>query len=205
MNRETRLNLIFLGVFLAISIPGAVMLFKKKLDPSSPPMFMPDYVRRRLPYMAPQRTPKEVVRVIPDVTGAWVTQVNRDHGGGEEVLLDDRHPIVSDDHSVQITSLKRTQAGTTLNLIVWTPATGVTLETDGQAAKIAKQENISMPLAVKKELMNWGVVQPPPRVVWVEAHFDEKVSLPAGTSIRVSYRKDADEAETKCQIVLPSN
>ena len=204
MNRETRLNLIFLGVFLAVSVPGAVMLFKKKLDPGSPPMFMPDYVRRRLPYMAPQRTPNEVVRVIPDVTGAWVTQVNRERGGGDEVLLDDRHPIVSDDHSVQVTNLKRAEGGTTLNLIVWTAATGLTLETGGQVAKIAKEENISMPLAVKKELMNWGVVQPPPRVTWVEANFDGKDSLPAGAMIRVSYRKDADNDLTQCQIVLPS-
>jgi hypothetical protein len=204
MNRETRLNLIFLGVFLAVSVPGAVLLFKKKLDPGAPPMFMPDYVRRRLPYMAPQRTPNEVVRVIPDVTGAWVTQVNRDHGGGDEVLLDDRRPIISDDHSVQITSLKRADTGTTLNLIVWTPATGVTIETAGHAAKIAKQEDISMPLAVKKELMNWGVIQPPPSVTWIEAHFDEKVPLPAGAIIRVSYRNGADDSLTQCQIVLPS-
>ena len=37
MKRETRLNLIFLIVLLAILTPGAVLLFRKKLQPTLKP------------------------------------------------------------------------------------------------------------------------------------------------------------------------
>ena len=202
MTRETRLNLIFLGVILAVMLPGAVMLFRKKMDPTAPPMFMPDYVRRRLPYMAPQQAPQGVVRVIPDVTGAWVTRLNRERGGGEQVLLEDRHPVVSDDHTVQVTGVKNTEAGTTLDLLVWAPATQVTVTCGEQAARIAKVENLSMPQEVKKELMNWGVVRPPHTIVWVEAQFAEKLTSPGGVDVRISYRKDADDAVSHTRIAF---
>src|SRR5258705_13554788 len=87
MKRETRANLIFLTAFLALTLPGAVILFKKKLDPRAPAMSMPDYVRRRLPYMAPQLSlAEQVVRFVPDLTGQWVTQLNRHRGGGAQGL-----------------------------------------------------------------------------------------------------------------------
>ena len=202
MTRETRLNLVFLGVILAVMLPGAVMLFRKKMDPTAPPMFMPDYVRRRLPYMAPQQAPEGVVRVIPDVTGAWVERINRERGGGDQVLLEDRHPVVSDDHTVQLTGVKTTEAGTTLDLLVWAPATQLTVTRGDHVARIAKMENLPMPQEVKKELMNWGVVQPPHTVVWAEAQFAEKLTSPGGVDIRVSYRKDADDALNQTRIAF---
>src|ERR1043165_6278319 len=88
MKRETRANLLFLCIFLAISLPGAVILFKKKMDSSAPPMWMAEGIRPRLPYMAPEVTPGvEVTRVIPDKTWRWVEQVNHAHGGGDSVLM----------------------------------------------------------------------------------------------------------------------
>src|SRR6266700_2379261 len=102
MRRETRANLIFLTIFLSVTIPGAVVLFKKKLDPSAPPMFMPDFVRRRLPYMASQQSPGQVVRFVPELTGQWVSEINREHAGGLAVLMVGRQPLVSDDHVVQV-------------------------------------------------------------------------------------------------------
>src|SRR6059058_3584016 len=97
MSRETRANLIFLVVFLAISLPGAVLLVKKKAEPGAPAMSMPDYVRQRLPYMAPQRTADSVIRVVPELTGEWVEQVNRGQGGGPAVLMKGHLPLISDD------------------------------------------------------------------------------------------------------------
>src|SRR5258705_13319164 len=115
MKRETRANLIFLTAFLALTLPGAVILFKKKLDPRAPAMIMPDYVRRRLPYMAPQLIPEQVVRFVPDLTGQWVTQLNRDHGSGAQELLNGHQAVTSDDHLIQVLPL----APTTINLIPW--------------------------------------------------------------------------------------
>src|SRR4051794_34934996 len=115
MKRETRANLIFLGCFLAISLPGAMILFKKKMNSSAPPMFLPDAVRRRLPYMAPVSTPDEVTRFIPDLTGAWVENVSREQGGPETILMRARKPVVSSDHLVQLVGIK----GRSIYLIAW--------------------------------------------------------------------------------------
>src|SRR5258706_13690290 len=123
MRRETRANLIFLTLFLGVTIPGAVVLFKKKLDPAAPPMFMPDFVRRRLPYMASQQSPAQVVRYVPELTGAWVSEMTRERAGGSRVLMVGRHeqPLVSDDHVIQGTAMQQQQdaASTMLYLIVW--------------------------------------------------------------------------------------
>ena len=110
MTRETRANLIFLAIFLAISVPGAVMLVKKKTEPGAPPMSMPDYVRQRLPYMAPQRTSDSVMRVVPELTGEWVEQVNREQGGGARVMMNGHVPLISDDRTVQVVSITKEKA-----------------------------------------------------------------------------------------------
>ena len=106
MKRETRANLLFLALFLAVSLPGAVILFKKKLDPNASRMGMPEFVRRRLPYMAPLATPdSEVMRVIPPLTGAWVEELNREQGGGAAVFMNGRSPVTSDDRILQVTGI----------------------------------------------------------------------------------------------------
>src|SRR5258706_12692966 len=107
MKQETRVNLIFLAIFLAISLPGAVILFKSKLDPSAAPMYLPDPVRQRLPYMAPQGTPDQVARVVRPLTGQWVEKLTRRQGEGE-VLIRKRLPVLSDDHLLQGTAVKTT-------------------------------------------------------------------------------------------------
>jgi hypothetical protein len=55
---------------------------------------------------------------------------------------------------------------------------------------------------VKKELMNWGVVRPPHTIVWVEAQFAEKLTSPGGVDVRISYRKDADDAVSHTRIAF---
>ena len=118
MKRETRANLIFISVFLCLTIPGAVILFKKKLDPAAPPMFMPDFVRRRLPYMASQLSPEQVTRYVPDLTGQWVSELTRQRAGTSAVLMSGREPLVSDDHLIQLTAMQHHGAMTTLHFIL---------------------------------------------------------------------------------------
>jgi hypothetical protein len=175
MRRETRANLIFISVFLILVIPGAVLLFKKKLDPSTPPMFMPDFVRRRLPYMASQQSPAQVARYVPELTGRWVSEMTHTHAGGLPVLTVDRLPLISDDHVVQLTAMQpRDPSGTTLHLIVWDTARdasncAATLAsgTDRHAVEVISSTCIPMPADVKRELMNGGVIQPPSSIIWL--------------------------------------
>src|SRR4051812_9783512 len=101
MSKETRFNLIFLAVFLGISLPGAVILFKKKSDPLAGRMSLPDSVRRRLPYMSPLHAPDVVTRYVPPITGEWVTRISRAQGGIDEIFLRKWRPVISDDRVVQ--------------------------------------------------------------------------------------------------------
>src|SRR5689334_12049865 len=83
--RELRANLLFLFGFLALSLPGMILLAKKKMDPAAPPMYFPDPVKRRLPYITPLSVPDEVKRYVPERTGQWVAQITSERAG-QEVL-----------------------------------------------------------------------------------------------------------------------
>jgi hypothetical protein len=185
MKRETRANLIFISLFLCLTIPGAVILFKKKLDPAAPPMFMPDFVRRRLPYMASQLSPEQVTRYVPDLTGQWVSELTRQRAGASTVLMEGREPLVSDDHLIQLTAMQHHGANTTLHFILWDPActSDPSRYAITPAARVTSATSIPMPPAVKKELMNAGVIEPPNAIIWLTA---DVASVPK--SLEVSYR-----------------
>jgi len=206
MKRETRINLIFLTVFLAAALPGMVILFKRKLDPAAPPLFMPDFVRRRLPYMASQLSPdSEVTRYVPELTGHWVQAINDSHGAGQ-VLLDGHHALISDDRQIQITAADVTGQQTTLALLAWNAdyksdprQYTVTASANGQilTANVTHADRIPMPLNVKKELMYAGVIQPPATVTWLATHFDRPLDGSIPWTIQVTYQN------TKSTVVRP--
>src|SRR4051812_2971504 len=103
MTKETRANLIFLIIFLGISIPGAVILFMKKSDPLAGRMALPDSVRRRVPYMTPINAPDgALTRYIPPLTGQWVSRLAREQAGIDPVAARHWRPIISDDYIVQL-------------------------------------------------------------------------------------------------------
>lgn len=208
MKLETRVNLIFLAVFLAISLPGAVILFKRKLDPAAAPMYLPDPVRQRLPYMAPQWTPDEVTRVIPPLTGKWVDELNGNNGGAE-VLLRDRLPLLSEDRMVQVTAMKYTPPALTVYAITWGEEYGadashydvsVATASGTTRGSVASARQISMPDSVRKELLNAGYVKPPTSVVWLELKFDAAPPAQPPFLLNVSYQKDGEKTATSVNL-----
>jgi hypothetical protein len=71
MKKETRNNLIFITILLALILPGAVILVKKKMQPGERPIGAPDPVRKTTGYMDPY--PAETVpRLAPPLTLQWV-------------------------------------------------------------------------------------------------------------------------------------
>jgi hypothetical protein len=199
MKHETRLNLIFLSVFLAISIPGAVILFIRKLDPSAAPMYLPDPVRQRLPYMAPQWTPDEVTRVIPPITGQWIEQLNHDQGTDTEVLLRERLPLLSTDRLLQVTGIKTAASTMTVYVVAWDNFGSdarhyvASLATGGnkQTAKI-RVARIPMPDPVRKELLTAGYVKPRPWIAWIELEFDAPPKSQQPQVVQVTYNDGAN-------------
>ncbi len=214
MKRDARANLIFLGVLLALVLPGGIILFKRKVDPAAPPLFMPDFVRRRLPYMASQMSPETAVtRYVPELTGQWVETINRERGGGAEVLLDGRRAIISDDRLIQVISIKQGAAGgTAVGLLVWDIAHdgdpshyGITASVGGKefAGTLAKSERVAMPLPVKKELMYSGVIEPPATVTWLCVEFEGAIQRAAPWTLRVVYN-DGQAPPVSSAITLPA-
>jgi len=201
MKRETRANLIFISVFLCLTIPGAVILFKKKLDPAAPPMFMPDFVRRRLPYMASQLSPEQVTRYVPDLTGRWVSKLTKQRAGASTVLMEGREPLVSENHLVQLTAMQRHGATATLHFILWDPActSDSGRYTITPAAQVTSATSIPMPAAVKKELMNAGVIEPPNAIVWLTA---DMAIVPK--SLEISFQPSEGAAPIVTSIHIPT-
>jgi hypothetical protein len=211
MTRETRANLIFLAIFLAVSIPGAVILVKKKMQPGSAPMGMPDFVRRRLPYMVPLATPDDqVIRVIPPQTGAWVGDLIRRRAAGAAEPRQGRLPVTSADRRVQVTGLKEEGGRTLLYLLAWEGGYGVDVAKYRVAAtagagerfdgRVIKAESIAVPEAVKQELMSGGYVKPPANVTWIEVAFDVPIAGKRPLSVRLEYDAGSEAASAALKI-----
>lgn len=176
MRRDTRANLLFLTLFLAISLPGLVVLFKKKLDPNAPPMYLPDPVKTRLPYMAPFDVPSAVTRVIPEETGRWVASLTAARAGQTDVLLHGHDPVMSENRAVQLAAIKEEADRTTLSLLAWSPdypadagRYRVSAECDSKTipGKVVRADAIDVPAPVRHELIYAGYAKPPATVVWL--------------------------------------
>lgn len=198
MKRETKLNLIFLAAFLAVSLPGAVILFIRKLDPNAAPMYLPDPVRHRLPYMAPQWTPdEEVTRVIPPQTGQWLEDLNRQQGNAEPILLREQIPVISTDRLIQVVKAKIKDSKLIVQLIAW-DSYGVDAgqydaslrsASDIEKGKVKSARNIAMPDPVRKELMKGGYVMPRHWITWVELEFRAPAVNQQALVLQISYKK----------------
>jgi hypothetical protein len=188
MARETRANLIFLGLFLAVALPGAVMLFKKMQDPMAKRMALPDSVRRRVVYMAPLNAPAVVTRFEPPVTAAWVAGVAREQGGIAEVLSERWRPVTSDDHVVQVVGIQNGTSGATVYLIDWEGGAAeysVRVDGAGGAGQVRAVKAVPIPISVRREIMDGGYIRPPAAVNWVEVTFAGKLEAGRPVTIRV--------------------
>ena len=197
VKRETRTNIQFLILFLAISLPGAVMLFRKKLDPTSPRLDQPDPVVQALPYMVPPPAPPAVRWMVPPRTLAWLTEIVRSRTGENRPLSSvvdgpDWEPVISADHQLQVAAVGPTGSGTRFGLIVWNvravPAAGrlgvgVVNPASGAdaAATVNDAEPVAIPPEVRKELVGLGFTRPPAEVTWIEA--DCNRAFPRGSDV----------------------
>jgi hypothetical protein len=177
MTFETRANLVFLVLFLLISLPGAAILFVKKLDPTARRMSLPEPVRKSLPYMDPMPVPPEVPRVVPPRTAAWVDAGARDTAGlpaaARVQTADGRSmPWMSRRRWFQVIGFDGQQR---LWLLLWAPqltrggSVEVTAGTaDGQRMMVVPIHTIApIPREVRRELQDEGFVRPPEQVMWV--------------------------------------
>lgn len=182
MTRETRANLWFLVVFLIISLPGAVILFRKKLDPSASRMDAPDAVLRQIPFMAPPPAPPGVRWMVPPRTRAWLETIAHEKTGAAMVSSvgpgPEWEPVISPDHVLQWVSVVPQKERTTVGLLIWDGSwpdeasrfdLRARINGEPKAATVEAIEAVPVPGEVRKELVGLGFTHPPVRVLWVRA------------------------------------
>lgn len=182
MTRETRLNVWFLAIFLVVSLPGAIVLFIKKLDPSASRMDQPDAVLTQLPYMSPDPEPSSVRRMVPPKTRDWLVDLTRQKTG--ESLASavgpgpEWEPVISSDHVLQVLSVSSASDSSTLSLLLWNAPSksdvnrfDSVLRVNGQAlpTRITHVETIEVPEEVRDELVSLGYTHPPRKLTWMRA------------------------------------
>jgi hypothetical protein len=190
VTKETRVNLWFLAIFLAITLPGGVILFKKKLDPASPLMYMPDRPRQRVPYNSPEEA-GDLKRYVPEKTGKWVTDLAKGHGYAS-VLSRDGLPVMLGGRRWQLIGVREEDQGTRADLLLWDreqPNSAVEWSaTEGSGAVSGRAESsapMDVPEAVRKELGYGGFPKPPREVTWVSVMFPGLTSAHSDTRIEL--------------------
>jgi len=183
MTRETRSNLIFIAVILAILTPGAVILFRKKLQPTLKPMGMPEAVQREVAYMSPLATPPGKKRVEPPQTARWLETLVRDRIGDAEKLQGrtilrpadaDGLPLMSDKKTFQLVAVEPLESQVRLWMLLWEhnpereETWSVKLADSADSFKIIDTRPVELPDIVREELGETGVTKPPHEIVWQE-------------------------------------
>lgn len=199
VKHDTRVNIWFLAIFLAICLPGAVILFRKKLNPNARPIFMSDEMEHRLPYMAPGPTPPGIVRVVPPGTWGFLQKLVSQKTGlsriaSETAANGEPTPILSEDRQLQVVAVRKGSDKMIVDLVSWDAAASeaaakytASIEVGGRSAgaQVVKVEAVPLDESVRRDLMNFGEIVPPKRVVWIEVElkFPKEISGDATISM----------------------
>jgi len=211
MNGESRANLIFLAIFLVVSIPGAVILVKKKMDPVSRPMWIPDGRRNSMVYIDQADAPQSVGRVAPAITSLWLADEARARFGITGIATEDAlasatdnvpRPIVSESRFFQLLGAKRQGDAVAIYLAFWNLPRGdgavdVKTKSGGEPLEFESTET-PVPAAVKKDLQDSGLPRPPQRIRWISA----TAVVPAGTAIPLSFSGTMNDGTFTDQLVI---
>lgn len=196
-------------------MPGAVILFRKKLNPNARPIFMSDEMEHRLPYMAPGPTPPGRVRVVPPATWAFLQKLVSQKTGEKQVASEsaangEPTPILSEDRQLQVVAIRKNGDKAIVDIVSWDAAASeeeakyfASIEVNGRSeeAQVAKVEAVALDESVRRDLMNFGEIMPPKRVVWIE--IDLKLPKEMTGEVTVSMINARESGLLKQEIKMP--
>jgi hypothetical protein len=197
MTQEVRNNLIFLAIFLAISLPGAVILFKKKLDPNAAPMYLPAPAYTDRLFNDPSPAPPDAARVVPPLTQQWLAEL-RGPSPQSATAVPLFEPAMDPTHNAQLLALWRDAGTVNATLILWDiPVPGsddaikVNLVTSSGVvdAHARTASRVELPIPIRRELQDRGFVSPPVAVTVVKVEFDLEDSLSELEKLLVSGKE----------------
>lgn len=187
MNRETRNNLIFIALLLAVCLPGGIILFKKKSQPGARPIGALDTVRTETAYVNPTPYGSKLSFTVPPQTDQWVAKVGSADGFPKVAIDAHKGRLISKARLFQIVRQEKESDGLHLTLIIWnpevpvpTPVVNVAYRDPAQSSpttvNVDSIKEVDLPAEVREELRNTGYVEPPARVSVVRVRIDD---LPA--------------------------
>ncbi|MCO6436294.1 MAG: hypothetical protein J5J06_04315 [Phycisphaerae bacterium] len=219
MTRETRYNLVFLVVICVLSAPGAIILFRKKMDPNAPAMYLPKPVRQTMAAVDPRPAPDSVHRVLGPLQREWIAGLDWSWafpGSREEKP----HPTeVSQKRTFQLGFLDWSDHGLRVGLVGWAAAATdrSVLERlqfriaspnrgDGADGRLTASQRIEVPVQVRHELQDNGYILPPADVRLLALEFDRNDSAPENdtTDLILTLRCSGCSPIEEDQIAIPS-
>jgi hypothetical protein len=181
MKKEAKWNLVFIVILVVALIPGAVILVKKKLDPSSHRMGGPDPVRKTTAYIDPfPDLPEDFRRLVPPGAEAWTGSLVAQRG--RERLSYKGQPVVSEARCFEVLSFTRENNGVEFIALIWNlPQDKPPAAIKAKAAVgkepveplVLKHETLSIPAGVREEFRSAGFIKPPAQAELVIAQFPD--------------------------------
>lgn len=184
MNRETRNNLIFIVLLVAVCLPGGIILFKKKSQPGARQIGALDTVRTETAYVNPIPYGSKLSFTVPPQTDQWVARVGSADESPKVAINAEKGRLISKARLFQIVRQENEPDGLHLTLIIWnpevpvpTPVVNVAYRGPGHSSPIAVNvdsiKEVDLPAEVREELRNTGYVEPPTRVSVVRIRIDD--------------------------------
>ena len=186
MKRETRANLIFIVVLLALMTPGVTMtLIRRWKEPGR--TLMPPPIREALAYIDRTAGPaKHMPRVVPPRLGSFVAQVTdrliRMQSGLTSFVGDGKFaPVMSDDVMLQAVAAGAHDEKYRVALIAWSgdfvPVQKLfrfegTRDGATVPGTMESYEQQNMPIELRTELQSYGYILPPDGFMWMIVAFD---------------------------------
>ncbi len=217
MTSDTRNNLIFIAIVLALIVPGAVILFKNKLDPAAKALYLPDTMPRSTAYMSTVDTPPEIVRIVPPLTRAFLlaearrSQVALPEGAAGAAAMfvaptdarGDVQPIISRARRFEVVAVR---SDGRIAVLIWDetvrPSSRLEFEIreeDRTTPVNFTASAIELPANVQKELARNGLFKAPARLTWVEiSHASGSPKTPFSVSLRYTV---GDETRADSAVV----
>ncbi len=200
MNKETKYNLIFLAIAMAVITPGMVMLFIKKMQPGAKPITMRDPVRKVAIYVDPMDLPGSMQRVITPQAAEWVrslTPAGENPTVRSETTPPPSQAWVSDKRKFELLAVGAHPNGTQAYLLIWAPNTSLeegNLETywdlgdkkRGTAVQ-TRTQSFKVPEDVRKSFVDLGYSKPVKDVTLLHVVYGVNIGEAKSSRLVVGY------------------